>query len=56
MNRTNSEIELKELMNKKWALMILNVLTFFVALGIFGVCIWIRFDLDFREWVREIDW
>ena len=40
----------------KWTMMIHNVLSFFLALATFSVCIWIRFDLDFWEWVVEIDW
>ena len=56
MYRTDSERDFKALMGQKWAIVILNILVFLAALAIFGVCIWIRFDLDFWEWVVEIDW
>ena len=56
MYRTDSEHDFKTLMKQKWALVVLNVISFMTGLGIFSVCIWIRFDLDFREWVQEIDW
>ena len=25
-------------------------------LVVFAICIWIRFDLDFRRWVWDMDW
>ena len=30
----------------------------FLSIGLttFTLCLWIRFDLDFWEWVEEIDW
>ena len=56
MYRVDSENDFKLLMRQKWSQVILNVITFFTALAIFGVCLWIRFDLDFWEWVVEIDW
>jgi hypothetical protein len=49
--------ELDKIINRyKWVLLILNGISFFVAIGAFSVCVWIRFDLDFWEWVVEIDW
>ena len=56
MYKTQSQEDFKTLMRQKWSIVILNVIVFFIALAIFGVCIWIRFDLDFWEWVIEIDW
>ena len=57
MYRADSEDdEFKSLMRRKWALVITDVFVFFTAVAIFGVCVWIRFDLDFWEWVIEIDW
>ena len=56
MYQTQSQEDFKTLMRQKWSIVILNVIVFFIALAIFGVCIWIRFDLDFWEWVIEIDW
>ena len=56
MYQTQSQEDFKALMRQKWSIVILNVIVFFIALAIFGVCIWIRFDLDFWEWVIEIDW
>lgn len=40
----------------KWTIVIFHALSFFLAVATFAVCIWIRFDLDFWEWVVEIDW
>lgn len=40
----------------KWVVMVINVLTFFIGMATFSLCMWIRFDLDFWEWVIEIDW
>lgn len=37
-------------------LLITNILLMIIALANFSVCIWIRFDLDFWEWVLEIGW
>lgn len=48
--------EFDRLMRLRWALLITGVFVFLLGLSIFGVCLWIRFDLDFREWVRELDW
>ena len=56
MYRTESEHDLKSLMKKKWGLVIMDLICFLTAMAIFSVCIWIRFDLDFAEWVVEIDW
>jgi len=56
MYQSQSEEDFKSLMRQKWTIVILNVIVFVVACAIFGVCIWIRFDLDFWEWVIEIDW
>ena len=52
----DDERDFKLLMRQKWALVILNAVVFLTSIGIFGVCIWIRFGLDFWEWVVEIDW
>jgi len=38
------------------ALLIINVVMLLIGLANFSICIWIRFDLDFWEWVEEIDW
>ena len=40
----------------KWTMMVHHVLSFILALVTFCLCIWIRIDLDFWEWVVEIDW
>ena len=37
-------------------LLLLSMLVLVVGLSTFGICIWIRFDLDFREWVYAMDW
>merc|ERR1712110_1367603 len=41
---------------KKWTMMIFNVFRFILGIATFCICIWIRFDLDFWEWVIEINW
>jgi hypothetical protein len=56
MYRVESEQDFKTLMRQKWALVVLSVLVFITSIAIFCVCVWIRIDTDFREWVREIDW
>lgn len=56
MRRSESEYEFQRLMNMKWALMLIDAFVFVAALANFGICLWIRFDLDFKEWVREMDW
>ncbi|XP_040580902.1 tetraspanin-2A [Lepeophtheirus salmonis] len=37
-------------------LLVFNVLGFFISLTTFSICIWVRFDLDFWEFVEEIQW
>ena len=56
MQKSNSYKDLRSLTNLKWASVVLTLLVFLVALVTFSVCIWIRFDLDFWEWVEEMDW
>ena len=43
-------------MAMKWSVFLTNLVAFLLGLTTFGITIWIRFDLDFKEWVREIDW
>jgi len=54
----NSDFETasKRLESLQYILFITNVIMLLVALANFSVCIWIRFDLDFWEWVIEINW
>jgi len=40
----------------QYMLFVINILTLFVSLANFSICIWIRFDLDFWEWIEEIGW
>jgi len=40
----------------QYGLLFSNILLLIIALANFSVCIWIRFDLDFWEWVLEINW
>ena len=59
MNRYDDydQYDLEKSINRyKWTMMIFNVFSFILCLATFSVCIWIRFDLDFWEWVVEIDW
>merc|ERR1711997_217722 len=37
-------------------LIVTNLLSLAIGLATFSVCIWVRFDLDFWEWVVEINW
>lgn len=46
----------KTITNFKWLVFILNVISLLTGLATFSLCLWIRFDLDFWEWVEEIDW
>ena len=40
----------------QYTLFIINVGMLIIALANFSICIWIRFDLDFWEWIEEIGW
>ena len=50
------DYHLTKLTNWKGILFILNCLVLVVSTTNFGICLWIRFDLDFREFVFEMDW
>ena len=50
------EDEERSLTNYKWLVFIHDVITFFIGMATFSICMWIRFDLDFAEWIVEIDW
>ena len=56
MYRTESEEDLRVLQRKKWVLLAIDIVLFLLMFCMIPVCFWIRFDLDFREWVREMDW
>jgi len=57
MRRGESEVSIEESINRrKWPLVVLDLIIVLVALANFSVCIWIRFDLDFSEWIIEIGW
>jgi len=56
MYETEYEKQYRKLNESKWGLMILNALVFFTALVTFSITIWIRFDLNFKEYVRETGW
>ena len=56
MYRSESEEDFKILQKRKWVILGINGIVFLVAFAMVCVCFWIRFDLDFREWVREMDW
>jgi len=55
---SNTELETahRRLENLQYVLFITNIIMLLVSLANFSICIWIRFDLDFREWVIEINW
>ena len=53
---SSDEVLYYKLMNGKWGLLVLSLFNFIIGLVTFGLCMWIRFDLDFREWVRELEW
>ena len=56
MYRSESEEDFKILQKRKWVILGINGIVFLVAFAMVCVCFWIRFDLDFREWVQEMDW
>ena len=41
---------------KRWALLVISLLAIIASITLFCICLWIRFDLDFWEWVEEIEW
>lgn len=51
----NDELE-RSAVDLQYLLLIVGVVSLLVALANFSICIWIRFDLDFWEWIIEIDW
>ena len=50
------EEEDNSLVRYKFLVFLTNVLVTLMCLSNFGLTLWVRFDLDFKEWVREIDW
>lgn len=42
----------RRISNYKWFLLIFHIISLFLALATFGVCIWVRFDLDFSRQVK----
>jgi len=46
----------EQVYKKTWNLGIISTVGIIVALANFSICIWIRFDLDFWEWIEEIQW
>jgi hypothetical protein len=40
----------------RWVNLIFHLVRLIVAVATFAICAWIRFDLDFRVWVEQIDW
>jgi hypothetical protein len=56
MRKGESEFELRQLEKAKIPVLVVNIFVFVVALACFTICCWIRFDLDFQRWVRELDW
>ncbi|XP_023343800.1 tetraspanin-2A [Eurytemora carolleeae] len=46
----------RKTLNMQYTLLILGILCALIALANFSICIWIRFDLDFWEWIIEIGW
>ena len=47
---------MKRLVKLKWTSMAVNAFALAVAVSDFAICIWIRFDLDFADWIRSIEW
>jgi len=56
VSNTEMETAHRRLETLQYILFITNVIMLLVALANFSICIWIRFDLDFWEWVIEINW
>jgi len=53
----NGRYDLDELVDRlKPSLFIANIFGLILALVNFSICVWVRFDLDFWEWVNEIQW
>lgn len=50
------DYQLHLLANWKGILFILDCFVLVLGLANFGICLWVRFDLDFREFVFEMDW
>jgi len=40
----------------KWWLVPMQIIMLILNLVVFALCIWVRFDLDFRRWVWDMDW
>lgn len=56
MYQAESNEDFKSLQKRKWVLLVIDIVVFLVAVALIPVCFWIRFDLDFWEWVVEMDW
>jgi len=56
VKRDDGEEMEKKTINTQYLLLIIGVISALVALANFSICIWIRFDLDFWEWIDEIGW
>ncbi len=46
----------KSVLHTRWFLLVSYVFRALYALFTFGICMWVRFDLDFREWVKALNW
>ncbi len=40
----------------KWSLLAFFAFRLACAVAMFCICMWIRFELDFRVWVKQMDW
>ena len=56
MDGEGYDYRLDKLNSWKGILVILDILVMVLGLANFGICLWVRFDLDFREFVFEMDW
>ena len=48
--------EYRKIYKIKWFLICFYTLRGAVAVATFCICCWIRFDLDFRVWVKRMNW
>lgn len=46
----------KKLYKYKWMMLVCFSFRMAIVIATFAICIWIRFDLDFRVWIKELEW
>lgn len=46
----------RKLYKYKWTMLVCFPFRMVIAFTTLAICMWIRFDLDFRVWVQQLDW